>query len=186
MKDFVLATAATLAILLAVASANRLQAQATTAPAQPSSAVAFEAASVKANMAGDNLNLFQMTPGRVTATGAPRAELVRFAFQIQPVRIIGLPDWSRADRFDIVGKLEGTPDPGSVNAAMRALLAERFKLTTHTETRELPIYALIKAKGDGALGPQLRPAAVDCASRRGAPPPGGRAGGPPATPGLVD
>ena len=64
---------------------------------------------------------------------------------------------------------------------VRALLADRFKLVVHTETREVPIYALVMARSDGRPGPQLRPAAVDCTAARGrgspppAPtPPGGR------------
>ena len=62
---------------------------------------------------------------------------------------------------------------------IRAMLADRFKLAAHNESRELPIYELVKARSDGKLGPQLHPAAVDCAAlaaargRGGAPPPGG-------------
>ena len=50
---------------------------------------------------------------------------------------------------------------------LRGLLADRFKLVVHNETRELPIYALVKARSDGRLGPQINPAAVDCAAARG-------------------
>src|SRR4030095_3452432 len=58
---------------------------------------------------------------------------------------------------------------------LRSLLVERFKLASHKETREMPIYALMKARADGKLGPGITTAAVDCASvmrgRRGGPPP---------------
>jgi uncharacterized protein (TIGR03435 family) len=46
---------------------------------------------------------------------------------------------------------------------LRRLLAERFKLTTHTEMRNLPFYALVMARSDGTMGPQLRRAEADCA-----------------------
>jgi uncharacterized protein (TIGR03435 family) len=46
--------------------------------------------------------------------------------------------------------------------ALRSLLADRFKLSTHWETRDLPIYALVLARADGKLGSNIRPAAVDC------------------------
>ena len=74
---------------------------------------------------------------------------------------------------------------------IKALLAERFKLKVHTESRELPLYALQLARSDGKLGPKIKTAAVDCAAlaaaRRGGPPPPG-AGGPGAPgggPGLI-
>ncbi len=62
---------------------------------------------------------------------------------------------------------------------MRALLADRFKLAVHTESRELPIYALTLARRDGKTGSQLRPAAVDCVAMFAA---RGRGGPPPAPP----
>jgi uncharacterized protein (TIGR03435 family) len=65
---------------------------------------------------------------------------------------------------------------GPIQIMLRNLMADRFKLRVHRETREMPIYALVLARSDGTLGPQLRPAAVDCAALAGQ---RGR-GGPPA------
>ena len=62
---------------------------------------------------------------------------------------------------------------------LRTLLADRFKLVMHKETKELPIFDLVLARQDGKLGPQLRPAAVDCAARAAA----ARAGTPPPSSG---
>jgi uncharacterized protein (TIGR03435 family) len=47
---------------------------------------------------------------------------------------------------------------------MRSLLADRFKLKTHTETRELPVYALMVARSDGKLGPDIKPSSSDCSN----------------------
>jgi uncharacterized protein (TIGR03435 family) len=45
---------------------------------------------------------------------------------------------------------------------VRALLAERFKLSVHKETREMPIFALVTARSDGRVGPNLRKSSRDC------------------------
>jgi uncharacterized protein (TIGR03435 family) len=59
---------------------------------------------------------------------------------------------------------------------MKSLLADRFKLVARIEKKEMPIYALIQARSDGRLGPQLKASTIDCAAvnagRRGGPPPG--------------
>jgi uncharacterized protein (TIGR03435 family) len=47
---------------------------------------------------------------------------------------------------------------------LRNLLADRFKLVVHTEMRETAVYALVLARSDGRLGPQLRRSTVDCAA----------------------
>jgi uncharacterized protein (TIGR03435 family) len=99
-------------------------------------------------------------------------------------RIIGGPGWIGSDRFDIVAKAEGDVPPGPngvLPLMIRAMLADRFKLVVHNESRELPMYELVTGRNDGKLGAQLHPAAVDCAALaaargRGAPPPGGPGG----------
>jgi len=84
------------------------------------------------------------------------------------------------DRFDVSAKFRNDADPMANTPQqmwlmLRALLIERFNLTAHRETKELPIYALVLARGDGRLGPQLRHSDLDCdalaAARREAPPP---------------
>jgi uncharacterized protein (TIGR03435 family) len=135
--------------------------------------VAFEAASVKRNNSGENNTSMRRAPGgRLNATNAPLPLLITFAYQIQPFQLQGGPSWMRADRFDIVAKLDGDPpfvpmsstEPDPLMLAMRTLLSDRFKLAVHWETQELPIYALVLARADGKLGPNMHPAGVDCAA----------------------
>lgn len=155
--------------------------------APPSASPTFEVASVKPNKSGDGRVLFGMQPGgRFTATNVPLRELIRMAYGIQSFQLVGGPDWISSERFDVVAKAEGDvprPVPGGPPGPMflmvRALLAERFKLAVHNESRELPIYALIVARSDGRLGPQLRASQVDCAALIASRPPGGP---PPAPP----
>ena len=101
--------------------------------------------------------------------------IVRNTYGLQNFQIVGGPDWFDSDRFDIVAKAADDAPPERMLLMVRTLLADRFKLAVHTETREIPIYALVMARSDGRPGPQLRAAAVDCAALLAA----ARAGGPP-------
>ena len=60
---------------------------------------------------------------------------------------------------------------------LRSLLADRFKLKTHTESRELPLYDLVLARSDGRLGPDLRPSKSECSKVRRARRPAERGAG---------
>jgi bla regulator protein BlaR1 len=142
--------------------------------------LAFETASVKPNKSGDEERYFRLDPGGgLTVVNMQLRDLTTFAYQIQNFQLEGGPDWIASDRFDIVARPErevpstGGPDPRRM--MLRTLLADRFKLVMHKETKELPIFELVLARQDGKLGPQLRPAAVDCAARAAA----ARAGTPP-------
>src|SRR5262245_29973253 len=119
----------------------------------------FEVASVKPNTSGDGRVMVGMQPGgRLTASNMPLRELVRMAYQLQPFQIVGGPDWIASERFDITAKAEGDVAPTSpfgppnpLMLMMRSLLEERFHLKVHTETREMPTYALVLARPDGKL-----------------------------------
>jgi uncharacterized protein (TIGR03435 family) len=100
--------------------------------------------------------------GRVNGTNVTAAALIRFAYGLPDFQVSGGPEWLASDRFDVVAKAEGDPPLAEKRLMLRRLLAERFKLAAHTETRELPIYALVLARSDGRLGPQLRRTAADC------------------------
>ena len=162
---------------------SRLRAQVPQTPAP-----AFEVASVKLNNSGDGRVMLSQQPGgRFTATNVPLRLLIRNAYQLQDFQIVGAPAWINSERYDIVAKAEdGTPPetpsldrtgPSRIQLMIRSLLAERFQLVAHDETRELPIYALVVARSDGKLGPDLKKSEVDCnavfaAGRgRGMPPP---------------
>jgi uncharacterized protein (TIGR03435 family) len=94
--------------------------------------------------------------------------LIRNAYGLQPQQLAGGPDWIDSARYDINAKAQGefaVTEPGTVGPPqlmMQRMLAERFRLTVHTERRELRIYVLTRARRDGRLGPQIRTAAIDC------------------------
>ena len=132
----------------------------------------FDAASVKPNRSGA-LNIGFDVPGnrRFTVSNAPLRDIVRFAHDVDDTRLVGGPDWIGSERFDIVATAERdipawTPDgpPAVLLSMVRSLLAERFHLETHRDTRELPVYALVLARSDRKLGPRAGVSTVDCAA----------------------
>jgi uncharacterized protein (TIGR03435 family) len=143
----------------------------------------FEVASVKPNTSGTGFINVNIQPGgRYTAINMPLRLLILNAYRVQEYQLVGAPDWTNSERFDITAKAEGDirpPTPGGppspVQFMLQALLEERFKLAVHRETRDMPIYALTLARADGRLGPQMKPSTTDCAAlaaARGGPPPG--------------
>jgi uncharacterized protein (TIGR03435 family) len=162
-------------ILAAVVS---LQGQ---APTDTGPKPAFEVASIKRNVSGgDNASMRALPGGRVTVTNNSLFNLIRNAYQLQRYQMTGGPDWIDKDKWDIVAKAEGDPSPQQMLPMVGTLLIDRFKLVAHRETRDAPIYALVLAKSDGRLGPQLKPSSTDCQAwlaelraRGGAPSPAG-------------
>lgn len=124
---------------------------------------AFEAATLRPNTSGSaGWKLHPQPGGRLTGTNVPAAALIRFAYNLPDFQISGGPGWLASDRFDVEAKAEGDPPVDQKRLMLRTLLAERFKLTVHTETRELPIYALVMARSDGRPGAQLHRSEADC------------------------
>src|SRR2546429_365273 len=74
------------------------------------------------------------------------ADLLPLAFQVKPYQISG-PSWMSTERFDIVATIPEGASKDQVPQMLQALLAERFKLTFHRESKERPIYALAVGKG---------------------------------------
>jgi uncharacterized protein (TIGR03435 family) len=122
----------------------------------------FEVASIKPNQSGDLRASIQALPGGYRAVNAPLRLLIRDAYALQGFQLVGGPSWLDSERFDVLAKAEGNPTPDQERLMLRALLAERFALSVHGETRELPLYAMVMARADGRPGPQLRRTGADC------------------------
>ena len=122
----------------------------------------FEVASVKLHTSDDQRMYMVAQPsGRFVAANIPLRMLIRSAYQLQDDQIVGGPDWLATDRFDIDARAPQAP--GSPNRQvlemLQTLLADRFKLTMHSEKRELPVFALERSRRDGSFGQGLRPTA---------------------------
>jgi len=133
----------------------------------------FDVASVKLNKSGDpgtaNVSMgpgsaFVPTGGFFRAVSYPLYTYLAFAYKILPNQDLllrsQLPDWVTTEHFDIEARAAGNPDKDQLRLMMRALLADRFRLAIHSETREVPVLALVPAK-PGKTGPRIRPHAND-------------------------
>jgi uncharacterized protein (TIGR03435 family) len=138
--------------------------------------VAFDAASIKANTSGSGASTIGFEQGgRFLAVNMPVASLIQTAYATAAVprpQIVGSPGWIDSDRFDVTAVTDRNPSQDERQMMLRALLVDRFKLAIHRDTRELPIYNLVKASRDGKLGSKLRVSNIDCAAlRKGVPDP---------------
>ena len=141
--------------------------------------------------------MMRFTPGGFEATGLPIGVLLRQALQKANYQIVGAPDWSETERYSIRAKPPEALPLSALNVLLVNLLKDRFQLSTHVETRELPMFHLVMARADGRLGPDLKVTPAECqatiterlaAAKAAAA--GGRPGGPlpppPAMPGPND
>lgn len=143
-------------------------AQSTPPPAAAPGRLMFEVASVKQNKSGDQrITMNALPTGRITAVNVPLNNLIRNAYQLQPHEMIEgsrLPPWVNSDRWDIVAQAAANTGPTEWRVMLQNLLVERFRLVLRREVREMPSYALVLARSDRRLGPQLTPSALDCAA----------------------
>ena len=109
----------------------------------------FEVASIKPDAPGgvSTGNLQLLAGGRLSAQKVLLQFFIQNAYELKPYQIVGAPDWINSEGYDIEAKAEGDASPDQMRQMMRALLAERFQMTAHRETREMPVYALTEAKG---------------------------------------
>jgi uncharacterized protein (TIGR03435 family) len=129
----------------------------------------FEIASVKANKsdgtphANNPLgpgNVYSPYGGYFQAINFPLYVYILFAYKImgnqEQFLRTQIPAWVMSDRFDIEARAQGNPDKDQMRLMMRSLLADRFKLGIHYETRQVPVFALALLK-PGKTGPTLQP-----------------------------
>ncbi|MGH9238249.1 MAG: TIGR03435 family protein [Vicinamibacterales bacterium] len=106
-------------------------------------------------------------PGQISITNATLRHIIALAYGLNPTleqyALKGGPNKILETRFNIVANPpEGAP-PSQTRLMLRALLTDRFKLRTHTQTEQIPAYVL-RIVTEGRLGPQLRPSQDDCTS----------------------
>jgi uncharacterized protein (TIGR03435 family) len=137
--------------------------------AQDSPVPAFDVASVKRNLSGapatSNFplgpgNAYTANGGRFSATGFTLGTYIYFAYKLMPAQIQEmpgqLPAWAITDPYNIEARVQGDPGKDGMRALVRSLLAERFKLAMHEETKDMPVAALVLIR-EGKLGTMIQP-----------------------------
>lgn len=113
----------------------------------PTQQLAFEAASVRLSTSpNDGFADFDTTPGTLTIRNYTLRAIIRTAYQAKDYQISGGPKWLNHDRYDINAKADSPAKPPQLFLMLQALLAERFKLVVHRESRDFQGYALVIAK----------------------------------------
>jgi uncharacterized protein (TIGR03435 family) len=89
----------------------------------------------------------RFSPGRVVSApgGVTAGKMILEAFHLAQYQLSGGPGWLDSDRFDLEAKAEGANE-NQLRQMLQTLLADRFKLVPHRETKEMPVYALVVAK----------------------------------------
>jgi uncharacterized protein (TIGR03435 family) len=121
----------------------------------------YDVASIKPNTSNPTFVYLNGPPSvhTFTATNATVQALITYAYQVSAFQLDGGPAWLRSDRFDISAKPpEGAFTRDQYLIMLQALLEDRFKLAVHHTTKEVPIYALVPAKG----GLKIKPASEAC------------------------
>ena len=115
---------------------------------------AFEVASIKPDKSGTQMIMFRLTPDGINVTNTPLKMLVQQAYGVEENQVIGLPNGLSSERYDVEAKVDSSEvaklhdlDPHQRTRMLQPVLAERFQLKVHRETRNLPVYELVLAKG---------------------------------------
>jgi uncharacterized protein (TIGR03435 family) len=138
-------------LLLAIASPVRC-APAQSRSAQPTAApLSFDVASVRLNVVGGRSSSSE-TDDQVTYINYTLKSLIEEAYYVRPFQIVA-PAWLQNVRADVTAKYPPGTKPKEVELMLRALLADRFSLAIHRETKVLPGYSLVVGKSGFKLKP---------------------------------
>jgi uncharacterized protein (TIGR03435 family) len=136
-------------------------------PAAKAERLEFEVASVRKNKSDDEASMNispvlgngPVPPGNLyLAKNIKLIQFIAFAYSLTQIQLRSLElhvPWTTEDRFDIEARAPGNPTKADYRLMMQSLLADRFKLAVHYETRVVPLFVLVLTK-PGKFGPQLR------------------------------
>ena len=144
--------------------------------AQVTTSPAFEVVSIKPIEPGLAYPNFFVEGDKLRGNHVTAAMLVATAYGVPRRQVLGGPDWINSARFNIdaraTRRLPPKTDDGGlqepVSGMLRRLLADRFRLRVRSESREMPVWALVHARQNFTpVNTHLRPAKVDCTGFEG-------------------
>jgi uncharacterized protein (TIGR03435 family) len=131
--------------------------------------IKFEAATVKPATPNDapSGTTPNLTPGRLEFRNVSLKIMIYWAYGSglsTAMNVSGGPDWINRNRYTVEAIAQGNPTDRDFRAMLRSLLEERFAVRTHSDTREIDVYALLPDRADRKLGPRVKPWSGTCAS----------------------
>jgi bla regulator protein blaR1 len=135
----------TLPVIVGIMNAPAIRAQ------SPAVTPKFEVASIKPDLEHGGMAVRPL-PGRLIADASVRL-LMQNAYAVPPFQIEGGPAWVDSERYAVDAKAGGNANRAQIFLMLQSLLEDRFQLKTHRETRELPVYTLVAARGGLKLPP---------------------------------
>ncbi len=111
---------------------------------------AFEVAAVRPSDPASRISIAR-SGDRLTTSNTSLEMLITWAYDIRDDRLFGKPKWLDSVHYDIVAKAGMSLSRGVLQRMMQSLLATRFQLAIHRETRQLPMYAMVVDKNGAKL-----------------------------------
>ena len=119
----------------------------------------FEVTSVRRNTQSpqERESEFGCQSGQFVARAQWIDFVIRYAYEIEPFQLVGMPNWTDEEMFDMEARANSDTTAAQCREMVRALLADRFKLAIRREVRQVPVLALVVDKN----GPKIRRAGPD-------------------------
>jgi uncharacterized protein (TIGR03435 family) len=129
------------------------------ASAEPAKLPEFEVATIKPNAKGGMMGLYTYPGGRIFCGLCSVQLMTVYAFDVREFQVVGGPKWISGDRYDVAAVAAedsparnlkpasiGTPPNSEQRLMLQSLLIDRFGLKYHRETREGPVYWMVRTK----------------------------------------
>ena len=136
----------------------------------PSAPTTFDIADVHVSERQINVGMTGgvLRAGRYEVHNATMVDLIRTAYGVEAEKVVGGPNWLELDRYTVIAKAPAGTSPDNVKPMLRALLADRFKLLVHEDTRPLSAFVLTVGSGKPKMDVASGSGAPGC---EGQPPP---------------